>query len=100
MRLSSRSALSNGLPSAAFTRDRAVSASAFTSCCEIIFGSEVAYTLRDRYTFIVGADNILNTAPEKVRPVDFNATTSNKYVTGGAFSPNGAFWYARFKMDI
>jgi len=67
---------------------------------EIIFGSEVAYTLRDRYTFIVGADNILNTAPEKVRPVDFNATTSNKYVTGGAFSPNGAFWYARFKMDI
>jgi len=67
---------------------------------EVIFGSEVAYTLRDRYTFIVGADNILNTAPEKVRPVDFSATTSNKYVTGGAFSPNGAFWYARFKMDI
>jgi len=67
---------------------------------EVIFGSEVAYTLRDRYTFIVGADNILNTAPEKVRPVDFSATTSNRYITGGAFSPNGAFWYARFKMDI
>ena len=39
MRLSSRSALSCCLPSAAFTRDRAVSASAFTSCCEIILGS-------------------------------------------------------------
>lgn len=67
---------------------------------EVIFGSEVGYTLRDRYTFIVGADNILNTAPEKVRAVDINSSTSNKYVTGGAFSPNGAFWYARFKMDI
>jgi len=67
---------------------------------EIIFGGEVAYTLRDRYTFIVGADNILNTAPEKVRPVDFNSTTSNKYVTNGAFSPNGRFVYARFKVDI
>ena len=67
---------------------------------EVIFGSEVGYTLRDRYTFIVGADNILNTAPEKVRAVDITSSTSNKYVTGGAFSPNGAFWYARFKMEI
>ena len=67
---------------------------------EVIFGGEVAYTLNDRYTFIVGADNLLNTAPEKVRPIDFNATTSNMYVTNGAFSPNGRFVYARFKVDI
>jgi iron complex outermembrane receptor protein len=67
---------------------------------EVIFGGEAAYTFRDRYTFIVGADNILNTMPEKVRPVDIIGSTSNKYVTNAGFSPNGAFWYARFKMDI
>ncbi len=67
---------------------------------EVIFGGEAAYTFRDRYTFIVGADNILNTMPEKIRPIDIISSTSNKYVTNAAFSPNGAFWYARFKMDM
>jgi iron complex outermembrane recepter protein len=65
-----------------------------------IFSGEAAYTYRDRYTFIVGADNLLNEKPEKVRPVDINSGTSNKYVTSGAFSPNGRFVYARFRMDI
>ena len=67
---------------------------------EVIFGGEAAYTFRDRYTFIVGADNILNTMPEKIRPVDIIASTSNKYVTNAAFSPNGAFWYARFQFSM
>lgn len=67
---------------------------------EVIFGGEVAYTFRDRYTFIVGADNMLNTMPEKIRPIDVNSGTSNKYVTSAAFSPNGAFWYGRFQMDL
>ncbi len=66
----------------------------------VIFGGEAAYTYRDRYTFIVGADNIFNELPEKIRPVNINSGTSNKYVTSGAFSPNGAFVYARFRMDI
>jgi len=67
---------------------------------EVIFGGEVAYTFRDRYTFIVGADNMFNTMPEKIRPVDINSGTSNKYVTSAAFGPNGAFWYGRFQMDL
>jgi len=67
---------------------------------EMIFGGEVAYTYRDRYTFIVGADNMFNTMPEKIRPVDVNSGTSNKYVTSAAFGPNGAFWYGRFQMEL
>ncbi len=65
-----------------------------------IFGGEIAYTFRDNYTFVIGADNLLNTMPEKVRPVDINSGTSNKYVTSGAFSPNGRFLYARVKADF
>ncbi len=65
-----------------------------------IFGGEVAYTFRDNYTFVVGADNLLNKMPEKVRLVDVNSGTSNKYITSGAFSPNGRFVYARVKADF
>tara|TARA_R110002167_G_scaffold45647_1_gene137014 strand:- start:1826 stop:4360 length:2535 start_codon:yes stop_codon:yes gene_type:complete len=65
-----------------------------------ILGGEVAYTFRDNYTFVVGADNLLNEMPEKVRPVDFGNTTSNKYVTNGAFSPNGRFLYARVRAEF
>ncbi|MCB1647948.1 MAG: TonB-dependent receptor [Pseudomonadales bacterium] len=65
-----------------------------------IFSGELAYTFRDNYTFVIGADNLFNTMPEKVRPVDINSGTSNKYVTSGAFSPNGRFVYARVKADF
>jgi iron complex outermembrane receptor protein len=65
-----------------------------------IFSGELAYTFRDNYTFVVGADNLLDTKPEKVRPVDVNSGTSNKYLTGGAFSPNGRFVYARVKAEF
>ncbi|MCP5358009.1 MAG: TonB-dependent receptor [Pseudomonadales bacterium] len=65
-----------------------------------IFSGELAYTFRENYTFVVGADNLLNTMPEKVRPVDINSGTSNKYLTSGAFSPNGRFFYARVKADF
>lgn len=65
-----------------------------------ILGGEVAYTFRENYTFVIGADNLLNTMPEKVRPVDVNSGTSNKYLTGGAFSPNGRFVYARVKAEF
>ena len=65
-----------------------------------IFGAEVAYMYGDRYTFILGADNLFNTTPEQVRPVDFSGTTSNKYITSGAFSPNGRFVYSRVQVNF
>lgn len=65
-----------------------------------IIGGEVAYTFRDSYTFVVGADNLLNTKPEKVRAIDFRNSTSNEYITNGAFNPNGRFVYARVRAEF
>jgi iron complex outermembrane receptor protein len=65
-----------------------------------IFGAEIAYNYGERYTFILGADNVFNTTPEQVRAVDFSSTTSNKYITGGAFSPNGRFLYSRVQVNF
>ena len=65
-----------------------------------IFSGEVAYTYDNRYTFIIGADNLFNTMPERVRPVDFSATSSNIYLTDGAFSPNGRFLYGRVQISL
>lgn len=67
---------------------------------EIIWNGEVSYTFNDRYEFVLGGDNIFNTYPEKVRPVDFTSSTSNKYINNAAFSGNGAFWYFRLKADF
>lgn len=67
---------------------------------ETIFNGEVAWTYDSRYTFIVGADNMFNTMPEEIRPQDTSSGTSNRYLTSAAFSPNGAFWYARFKVEL
>ncbi len=67
---------------------------------EVIFSSEIAYTLNDNYTFIIGADNVLNTTPEKVRPIDVGSGTSNKYLTNSGFSPNGRFLYGRVQVEF
>ena len=56
--------------------------------------------LGDRYTFILGADNVFNTLPERVRPEDFFSFTSNEYITSGAFSPNGRFVYTRVQVNF
>lgn len=67
---------------------------------EVIFSSEVAYSLNDNYTFIIGADNVFNTAPEKIRPIDIGSGTSNKYLTSSGFSPNGRFLYGRVQVNF
>lgn len=65
-----------------------------------IFSGEIAYTYNDDYTFILGADNLFDTMPEKVRDVDFFPWSSNEYLTSGAFSPNGRFVYGRVQMNF
>lgn len=67
---------------------------------EIIWNGEVSYTWNDRYEIIVGADNFLNTYPEKVRPIDDNSSNSQIYRSDAAFSGNGAFWYLRLRADF
>jgi len=67
---------------------------------EVIWNGEISYTLNNRYEFVLGADNIFNTYPEKVRPIDINSGTSNRYINNAAFSGNGAFWYLRFRANF
>lgn len=66
----------------------------------VIGSGEVAYTWNDSYTFVIGADNIGNTSPERIRPQDIGAGTSNAYLTSSGFSPNGRFLYGRVQVSF
>ncbi|MEX1198364.1 MAG: TonB-dependent receptor [Pseudohongiellaceae bacterium] len=65
---------------------------------DVIFSGEVAYTWRNNLTVVVGADNIFDTMPEKVRSP--SAFTSNPYVTSVSYSPNGRMVYTRLRFDL
>jgi iron complex outermembrane receptor protein len=67
---------------------------------EVIWNGEVSYTYDDRYEFILGVDNMFNTYPGMIRPIDINSGTSNIYRSDAAFSGNGAFWYIRLRADF
>ncbi|MGM0633586.1 MAG: TonB-dependent receptor plug domain-containing protein [Pseudomonadota bacterium] len=65
---------------------------------DIIFGGEVSYTWRNNLQIIVGADNLFDTMPERVRnPSQF---TSNPFVTSVSYSPNGRMVYTRLRFDL
>ena len=69
--------------------------------------AEVSYSFMDHFTLSVGANNLLNTYPDKI-----SATGANHIYTvtnslgdgsiyprnGGPFGFNGGFWYARIKV--
>jgi iron complex outermembrane recepter protein len=66
----------------------------------VILSTEIGYTFRDNYSFSIGADNLLDKMPPLTRDVDFTATTSNRYLTTTAYSPNGRYVYARVQYDM
>lgn len=66
----------------------------------VIFSAEVGYSFRDNYSFVLGADNLFDRMPPRVRDVDFGATTSNVFLTSTAYSPNGRYVYARVQYDM
>ena len=70
---------------------------------------DVSYTFMDRYTLTVGANNLFNTYPDKIK-----ATTTNPIYaltgglndgqvyprSGGPFGINGGFWYVRIRAKM
>ncbi len=68
---------------------------------------DVSYTIADHYTLTLGANNIFNTYPDKIK-----ASTTNPIYqvtgsladgqiyprSGGPFGINGGFWYARLRV--
>jgi iron complex outermembrane receptor protein len=70
---------------------------------------EVSYTIAEHYTLAVGATNLFNTYPDKIKATAANPiyvltnSLSNGQVypnSGGPFGANGGFWYARLKVKI
>lgn len=66
----------------------------------IIVSAEVGYTFRDRYSVVLGADNLFDKMPPLVRDIDFGLTSSGRNLTSTAYSPNGRYVYARFQYDM
>ena len=64
---------------------------------EYLLDIEAAYTFNDRYTIIVGAQNVLDEFPDK----DPRALAlGNKFPEASPFGFNGGFYYTRFRVDL
>lgn len=64
---------------------------------EYLLDIEAAYTFNDRYTIIVGAQNVLDEFPGK----DPRALAlGNKFPEASPFGFNGGFYYTRFRVDL
>ncbi|MFW2829296.1 TonB-dependent receptor plug domain-containing protein [Sphingomonas sp. ID0503] len=79
------------------------------------FGSEfttdidVSYTLSDHYTLSVGATNLFNNYPDKIKntvdnpiyPITGGTADGQVYPrSGGPFGMNGGFWYGRVRVKF
>lgn len=77
------------------------------------FGSKVtadldlSYTIAEKYTLTVGANNLFDEYPDKLAPTTANpiyaitGSTADGQIyprSGGPFGMNGGFWYARLKV--
>jgi iron complex outermembrane receptor protein len=63
-----------------------------------IFDAEVAYTMRDSLTFVLGAQNLFDEYPEE-NPGGA-AGAGNRYSQYTPFGFNGGFWYGRFNYSF
>jgi iron complex outermembrane receptor protein len=68
---------------------------------------DVSYTLMDHYTLTVGANNLFNTHPDKIRNTADNPIFASTHSTldgqvyprlGGPFGFNGGLWYVRLRV--
>jgi len=68
---------------------------------------DVSYTVAEKYTVTVGANNLFDEYPDKLKPTTANplyaltGSTADGQIyprSGGPFGMNGGFWYARLKV--
>jgi iron complex outermembrane receptor protein len=67
---------------------------------EWIVDVEASYTLDDRYTFTVGAQNVLDESGPKDLDNGDGVGSGNKYDTASPFGFDGGFWYMRVRADF
>jgi iron complex outermembrane receptor protein len=64
---------------------------------EYLLDIEGAYTWNDRYSLVVGAQNVLDEFPDKEPR---SATLGYAYPEGSPMGFNGGFYYTRFRVDM
>ena len=68
---------------------------------ENIFDVEAAYTWNDNYTFVVGANNVFDEAgADDVNNFDGTIGSGNAYTGSTPWGIEGAFYYARLRVDF
>jgi len=68
---------------------------------ETIFDVEAAYTWNDHYTFVLGANNVFDTAaPKDIDNSDGTFDSGNTYTGSSPWGIEGAFYYARVRVDF
>ncbi|MCB1685355.1 MAG: TonB-dependent receptor, partial [Pseudomonadales bacterium] len=71
---------------------------------EWIFDVEAAYTMDEKYTFIVGAQNVFDQdAPDDALNTNTAGLSNNsgeKYATSTPWGFDGGYWYLRFRADF
>jgi iron complex outermembrane receptor protein len=65
---------------------------------DFVFDAEVAYTMRDALTFVLGAQNIFDEFPEENPGA--RTGVGNRYSQYTPFGFNGGFWYGRFQYSF
>jgi iron complex outermembrane receptor protein len=64
---------------------------------EYVLDVEAAYTWNDRYSIVLGAQNVLDEYPDKEPRV---LTLGYDYPEGSPMGFNGGFYYTRFRIDM
>lgn len=67
---------------------------------EWVFDLEAAYTYNDRYSFVLGGQNFLDNNGPRDRNNNTGIGSGNAFDTSTPFGFDGAFWYARFRVDL
>jgi len=68
---------------------------------EFIVDLEAAYTFNDSYTFVIGANNAFDQdAPLDIDNLDGTIGSGNLFTGSSPWGIEGAFYYARFRVDF
>jgi iron complex outermembrane recepter protein len=65
---------------------------------DFVFDTEVAYTVRDALTFVLGVQNVFDEFPEENPGA--RTGVGNRYSQYTPFGFNGGFWYGRFHYSF
>jgi iron complex outermembrane receptor protein len=63
----------------------------------VLVDVELSYTLQDRYTFVIGGQNVFDEYPDNDPSGIY---IGNEYLTTSPWGFDGGLWYARFRVEL